>query len=56
MPRVIPEGAREWGDNVLWVDYRLALKDQGVTDPPFPTSPGYCKLGDSTDVPGPGNP
>jgi hypothetical protein len=51
MPRVIPDGAREWGDNVLWADYRVALKQQGVTDPVFPVSPEYCDLGDSTDVP-----
>jgi len=53
VPRIIPEGAREWGDNVLWAAYRLTLKDQGVTDPVFPENPDYCKLGDSTDVPGP---
>jgi hypothetical protein len=56
IPRVIPEGSREWGDNVLWEVYRLTLKDQGVTDPVFPSSPGYCTLGDSKDVPGPGDP
>jgi len=54
MPRIIPDSAREWGDNVLWAAYQVTLKGQGVTDPAFPANPDYCKLGDSTDVPGPG--
>src|SRR5262249_38320145 len=53
IPRIIPENARDFGDNVLWPAYRLTLSGQGVTDPSFPTNPDYCALGDSTEVPGP---
>ena len=52
LPRVVPESAMEFGPFVLWADYQTELARRGVADPAFPTSPTYCLLGDSTDVPG----
>lgn len=51
-PRVIPEAAMYFGPNVLWKDYRITLRKNGVKDPPFPSHPHYCAVGDSTEVPG----
>ena len=53
LPRIVPVSARNFGPNVLWRDYRVTLKQQGVVDPSFPANPNYCALGNSTDVPGP---
>jgi hypothetical protein len=53
LPRVIPDDAMAFEANVLWPDYRRALQQRGVVDPPFAPAPDYCVVGDSTDVPGP---
>jgi hypothetical protein len=51
LPKVIPDDALDFGPQVLWRDYRLKLKADGVKDPK--PSPGtYCAVGDKTDVPG----
>jgi hypothetical protein len=54
LPRIIPVSAMQFGPNVLWEVYRVTLKKQGVQDPPFPSNPPYCVVGNSTNVPGHG--
>ena len=50
LPKVIPTSQWNFGPQVLWKDYQLQLKAQGIKDPAPP--PGtYCVLGNSTQVP-----
>jgi hypothetical protein len=52
LPRIVPDAELGFGPMVLWRDYRQALAQKGVSDPPLPTAPAYCAVGDGTDVPG----
>ena len=52
LPRVLPEKYLRPADpNMTWPAYRAMLVGLGVTDPPFPENPSYCRYGDSTTVP-----
>jgi hypothetical protein len=50
LPKIIPASQWNFGPQVLWKDYQLQLKAQGVKDP-TPPPETYCALGNSTDVP-----
>jgi hypothetical protein len=49
--RVIPAEYRELPATATWAEYEATLRAAGVSDPEFPVQPGYCRLGDSVDVP-----
>lgn len=49
--RVVPPEYRQLPAAVTWPDYQAMLREAGVRDPEFPAHPGYCRLGDTVDVP-----
>ena len=53
LPRVVPKEFLDFGPIVVWRDYRKTLAQNGVIDPPSPSQPAYCLVGNTTDVPGP---
>jgi hypothetical protein len=52
LPRIVPDSFLEFGPTVLWPGYRRALAEHGVKDPAVPSSPSYCAIGNTADVPG----
>ena len=52
LPRVVPDKHLRPSDpNIPWPSYRAFLIKEGVTDPPFPLNPSYCRYGNLTNVP-----
>ncbi len=51
LPRVIPSNYLDIPSDATWSEYRHTLEESKVKDPAFPSTPPYCKLGDSRDIP-----
>jgi hypothetical protein len=49
--KVVPQAYREFPDQITWTKYQHELRKKNIKET-FPVQPaGYCKLGDSADVP-----
>ncbi|HEX9446379.1 MAG TPA: DUF1353 domain-containing protein [Dongiaceae bacterium] len=52
LPRIIPADRLPIPADLTWPDYRQLLFRQGVRDPQVAPGAAYCRLGDTTVVPG----
>jgi hypothetical protein len=52
LPRVVPINYWDFPGDVTWKEYRTSLVIAGVKDPKFAPNSGFCKLGNSSNVPG----
>jgi hypothetical protein len=52
LPRVVPINYWDFPGDVTWKEYRKSLVISGIKDPKFAPDSGFCKLGNSSNVPG----